>query len=333
MSGLAYAHAVGRIKVKETKLLDENIINRLIDEPQLESVYRILEETDYGQYIGEIRKGNISSRANLAYKELKDFLLEIAPNPDKIKLFYFKYDFHNMKLLFKSHYLEKDASSYLMPLGNIDPEILIKHFSGEEEVELDNEVKDIISELLEKPKDSFDSFILDVTLDKHYFEFLTRKSRKYKEKFINEWLKTEIDLANIKTYIRIENLHIKEELQHLSEYLIPGGSIPHDTFLNNIDDYPAFINKLSVSCYAKIVGEGIAYYQQHKTFSLLEKLMDNFIIELAKKSRFVLFGIEPLIGYLLAREKEMKILRIILTCKISGLPIETIKERVGEVYV
>ena len=51
------------------------------------------------------------------------------------------------------------------------------------------------------------------------------------------------------------------------------------------------------------------------------------------RTRYVSFGIEPLVAYLIARENEVKLVRIVLTGKKIGLPPEEIKERLREMYV
>ena len=126
----SYAHVIGRIKVKETKCLDTNIINRLIDEPQIESFYRILEETEYGHLINTLghEDKNISNITNSAYKHLKSFLLEAVPEPDKINVFYYKYDFHNLKLLFKNFFIHGVKDPDLIDLGTIASSILKNYF-------------------------------------------------------------------------------------------------------------------------------------------------------------------------------------------------------------
>lgn len=45
------------------------------------------------------------------------------------------------------------------------------------------------------------------------------------------------------------------------------------------------------------------------------------------------FSVGPLVAYVLARENEIKTVRIILSGKQNGLPEESIRERVREMYV
>jgi V/A-type H+-transporting ATPase subunit C len=52
---------------------------------------------------------------------------------------------------------------------------------------------------------------------------------------------------------------------------------------------------------------------------MLEKLSDNYIMAYVRKALFTAFGLEPLIGYLIAKENEIKNLRIIMVGKINGI--------------
>ena len=47
----------------------------------------------------------------------------------------------------------------------------------------------------------------------------------------------------------------------------------------------------------------------------------------------MVLGPEPVIAYLLAKENEIKIIRIIMVGKINRLPTEEIRERLRDVYV
>ena len=51
-----------------------------------------------------------------------------------------------------------------------------------------------------------------------------------------------------------------------------------------------------------------------------------------KESKYISFGIEPLIGYLAAKESEIMTVRIIMAGKLAGIPAELIKERLRDTY-
>ncbi|HEX30202.1 TPA: V-type ATP synthase subunit C, partial [Candidatus Poribacteria bacterium] len=52
-----------------------------------------------------------------------------------------------------------------------------------------------------------------------------------------------------------------------------------------------------------------------------------------RPAKYVAFGIEPLIAYLIAKEHEVKLIRIIMIGKINQLSMDSISERLREPYV
>jgi len=67
--------------------------------------------------------------------------------------------------------------------------------------------------------------------------------------------------------------------------------------------------------------------------SAFERWCDNQIMETIRPQLYNSFSLGPLVAYVLARENEIKTVRIILTGKRSGLPEEFIRERAREMYV
>jgi len=61
--------------------------------------------------------------------------------------------------------------------------------------------------------------------------------------------------------------------------------------------------------------------------------MDNYIIELNKQSKYVHFGPEPIFSYIVAKETEIKVLRIIMVSKLNNIPPDRIRERLRDLYV
>ncbi|GAI62431.1 unnamed protein product, partial [marine sediment metagenome] len=63
--------------------------------------------------------------------------------------------------------------------------------------------------------------------------------------------------------------------------------------------------------YYGIVKDGIENWKKSGSFSFLEKLFDDYLLNFVKKAKYISFGIEPLIGYLVAKEMEVKNLRTV----------------------
>ena len=70
-----------------------------------------------------------------------------------------------------------------------------------------------------------------------------------------------------------------------------------------------------------------------ESFSAFERRCDNLLIEEIRPQKYNPFTISPLAAYVLARENEVKCVRVILSGKRNGLPEESIREKVRETYV
>ena len=56
-------------------------------------------------------------------------------------------------------------------------------------------------------------------------------------------------------------------------------------------------------------------------------------MDLNKTSKYINIGPEPIFSYIVAKEAEIKTLRIILVAKLNNLSPDVIRERVRELYV
>ena len=67
--------------------------------------------------------------------------------------------------------------------------------------------------------------------------------------------------------------------------------------------------------------------------SAFERWCDNRIIQTISPQNYHAFTIGPVIAYVIARQNEIKTVRIILSGKLNDLPDDSIRERVREMYV
>ena len=116
--------------------------------------------------------------------------------------------------------------------------------------------------------------------------------------------------------------------------IIEGGSIDKDKLLGMLNDEVQNIStKLAFSNYAEFIKSGIEYYAKTNSVSLLEKLVDNYIMDMMKNAKIIPFGAEPLLAYIYAKETEIKIIRIIMVGKLNNISGEVVRERLRDIYV
>jgi V/A-type H+-transporting ATPase subunit C len=65
---------------------------------------------------------------------------------------------------------------------------------------------------------------------------------------------------------------------------------------------------------------------------MLEKARDDYMLSLLEKQRNDMFGIGPLMGYYIAKQREAAAVRMVMTAKLGGISAETVTERIKELY-
>ena len=176
-----------------------------------------------------------------------------------------------------------------------------------------------------------DPQMVDIIIDRAVLESMSALAGQYKSKFLTRLVNANIDIANIRSFVRIKR--IGKDLRFLKEVLADGGSIAVPRYLElfpkTFDD---FFEMLDGTPYGPALSGAYDAIKNHGTLSEFEKLCDNFMVEVLKESRFIPFGIEPVLSYLLAKENEVQAIRIVMASKIAGVDPDKITERLRETY-
>ncbi|NEZ45925.1 V-type ATP synthase subunit C [Clostridium niameyense] len=333
MDNLNYAHAVGRLRVLETRLLDKTKIDRMIDSSSPKDVLKVLEETEYSNFMAHVnRPEDYEIMLKQALNNLYKLMYEITPEKLVVDVMSVRYDYHNIKVLMKAKILEKNLDSLLIPLGTVSIGEIKEYLSSKK----GNYINPIMEEGITKALGGFekdkDPQKIDIVLDAYMYKDMLSKCMKLDYKFLKDYITIQIDLTNIKTLIRAK----KQEKQRsfLYDIIIDGGNIDKEKYVQLLNEpYENIWKKLTGNPYEEILKEGIEDYINTGKLSYLEKLSDNFLMEYVKKSKYVAFGLEPIIGFILAKETEIKILRIIMVGKLNKVSPEVIRERLRDIYV
>jgi len=333
MSENKYLYSVTRTRALETKLLDKAKIERMIEARNADEVIKILYETEYAGSISEMK--SIDDYESVLSKELLNtykLLSEISPVPELTNLFQLRYDIHNLKTLLKSSYLDEENDELLSEIGTIPVQQLKGMVKDKNFVDLDPVLRECVEEVVGEFTVNPDPQLIDVALDKGLYNLMYKVARDNKSSFLTDYISTQIDLINIKSLVRVKSMGYGREF--LKKVILDNGKLDYAFFSNIFDEsFETLIDRLAYKDYGKVVEEGISNYMRTKSLTRFEKLSDDFIFELAKKGKYVAFGIEPLIGYLMAKENETKIIRMIMVGKINEIPNELIRERLRDVYV
>lgn len=330
---MAYSYAVGRIRAMESRLLDRAKLERMIDADSAEEALKVLGESEYGEYLAEL--DSVHQYEAMLDKEMRRLYLEmrrLSPDPEVVDFFALKFDYHNLKVIFKAHKLGESRDELLVrELGNIPVEVLAKAVAEEDFKDLPPHMRRAAERLAAAFLLEVDPQLVDLWLDSAMYAEMAERLAALDSEFLRQYLTYLIDLQNIKTYLRVRRANRSPEF--LAAALLPGGSLDMTRLVQLDEPLEVLVERLMWGEYAKVVEEGVQSYLKTDTLTRFEKLADDFLIRHIKKAKYRAFGPEPLAAYLLAKENELKTIRIIMVGKINRLPTDEIRERLRDVYV
>ena len=333
MERMDFIQAESRTRVLETRLLSRATVERMVEAKDIEEVIKILGETEYANVIGGLKRAEeyekiLSSELNRVYK----LMYEIAKDRTVVDLLALKYDYHNLKVLVKEKLLQKDLENLYIPIGMLDIERVRAEYLGDRLKEIDARFKAALDDVNRDFEANNDPQRIDIIMDRHYFSHIYDLAKETEIPLFINYVQDLIDFTNIKTLIRVKKQN--KDIQFLEEALIPNGKISADEIVLSLNDsIEDIMNKYKNYDISPEVRKGLEAYKQSGRLSEFEKQMDDYLMELNKPSKFIHFGPEPVFSYIVAKETEIKILRIIMVSKINNIAPDNIRERLRDLYV
>lgn len=333
MDKMIFNQIIPRIRVYETKLLDKSKLDRMIDAGSAEEALKVLQETEYGSLVSSIKRADeYEIVLSEELKRLFNLMYEISPVKALVDLMSIKYDYQNIKVILKGIFLKEDLSHLIMSVGSLNSLKLKELIENKDLRDFQPIVRDGINEAIYAFETTKDPQMIDIILDKYMFKSLIHIKDEMKDTFIDKYVAALIDSTNLKTLLRVKKQN--KDRGFLEAVIIEGGFIDKDKILTMLNDEAENIyGKISSSSYSEFIKSGLEYYAKTGSVSILEKLIDNYIMHMMKDAKIIPFGTEPLLAYIYAKETEIKIIRIIMVGKINNISGELVRERLRDIYV
>ena len=171
-----------------------------------------------------------------------------------------------------------------------------------------------------------DSQLCDVILDKAALETVYQKGRETGNELLAQYAELKVASADINIVIR--SIRTGKDRTFMERALAPCSSLDIGELIQAaLEGEEQVMNYLLTTVYADAVPA------LRSSFSAFERWCDNLIIRLIRPQKYNPFTISPLAAYILARENEIKTVRILLSGKRNEISDEAIRERLREMYV
>lgn len=318
-----YLFAVAAVRAREGKLLREADLSALISAPSYREAAVLLEgmgfeidkdDTDFSRYLDK------------ALSDTWEFLLSCTGGEPLLDTFVLKNDFHNLKAALKCEFAGRDAESLLLSPCTV-PQSLVLEAVREREFDrlpplMASAAKEAYAVITETGSGQAADVILDTAALNAIYESAKAKNSAILEKYATLYC----DAADCKTAYRCI---MAGKSEAFTEKALCGcGKLSKEAMVKAVfGGEDALLELLKLSGCADFVDS------LRKGMSEFEKQCDNALLQCVKASAMTAFGIEPLAAYYLARETEIKCIRIILAAKQNGTPEATVRERMRTLYV
>ncbi|MBQ7060880.1 MAG: V-type ATPase subunit [Clostridia bacterium] len=321
-------NSIARLRVIEKKLLTKELVGRLVGARDYAECVKLLGESGYGAGAdpgGDEIDSLITAQLNETYATVEELMPKRYSAVTDV--FRMRHDVINVKLLYKLRLLGAELDHAKLDQGGVyDGEKLRAAIKKGDYSMLPRELKEALEELDVITYKTADPRTVSCRVDCAFISY----ALGLRNAFVKEYFGALADFTNMLSVIR----------RFPEEAFLPGGAYKEEELkavsaaLEEDPERAAGLIKspLETGALKEKMRECFAEYVKTGHTAVIEKARDEYLIALASEHRSDIDSPAPIVGYLLAREREAEVVRLILTAKRSGIPMEAIEERSLTLY-
>ena len=320
-----YTYAVARIRALETGLFTSSVLEQLLACDTEQQCLQLIQEKGWGDADTPLNAEAILSREQ---EKIWETIRELGVDMSVFDVLSYPNLFHNLKAAVKDACTQEDGRTMniyyedtAIPADEMLEIIRSKDFSRLPE-NMAAAARDAYETLLH----TRDGQLCDVIIDKAALEAIYEAGKAAKDSIIRDYAESVVAVADIKIAVRAQKT--AKSIDFMKRAMAPCQSLNVDQLARSaVSGMDAITEYLAGTAYA----EGAAAIAQSP--SAFERWCDNRMMETMQSQKNEAFSVGPLVAYILARENEIKTVRIILSGKQNGFSNDSIRERVREMYV
>lgn len=331
MDRLDYAQGVVMSMVYEKRLLDRSKLEKMIDAKDADEAFKILLDSEYIKSADGV-DGVEDYELLLKNETQRVFSLgrEMLQDKKILEILSLKYDYHNLKTIVKGKVSGQNLEELFIYSSDNNPEKIRLQFESGNFVDTRSEFVKALKMAEEEYNSSLDPQMIDVVIDRMYYKHLREISDELEIDLFNEYVQGCIDFFNVSSMLRATRMGKNQAF--LEKILVEGGGISPKRLIELSREE---FDRLALSLKSEKIGrsllEGIDKYKISGSFSVVDNERDVYLRKLNSNSRFSFFGPEPIFAYLVAKEKEISTVRLIMVGKLNNISSTKLRERLGDI--
>ena len=323
MSDTNYTYAVARTRAMEISLFSRKTIDQLLGCSTKEQCMQFLNERKWGS--GEITT-NAEEMLSAEKEKTVGFIGSLVEDLSVFGVLFYPDIFHNLKAAIKKAVIGEIQGELFIPETKPSGEEIFSLVNSRDFSSLPAYMEEAAKQAYEELVHTGDGQLCDIMIDRATLQAIYESGMASNEEIVKNYAEIAVALANIKIAVRASKTGKSASFMEQAMY-------PCESLDINELKRAAAKGEESIQKYLEGTKYAGGAEALKKSPSAFECWCDNQVIALIQPQISNPFTIGPLMAYLLARENEIKTVRIILSGKQNGLSEDSIRERVREMYV
>lgn len=320
-----YTFAVARIRGREMALLSGAAMEQLLACKSYDEALHFLADKGWGHSDERLTAENLLQAET---EKTWQLISEMVDDMSEFDVYRIADDYHNLKAAIKLCYTgaNVDPDRLFVAGGTMEPERILKAIREKDYSLLPHHMAEKAAEAYDTLLHTGDGQLCDVILDRGALEATYAAGQKAENEVLRLYATLTVVAADIKIAVRCGQ--IGKSLEFIRRALADCQELNTEALalaaLGGMDSVVEYLSGTDYAQAAEALKESPAAF---------ERWCDNLIIRHMKPQKSNPFTIGPLAAYILARQNEIKCVRMVLSAKLNGLPDEMIRERLREMYV
>ena len=316
-----YAYAVARIRALENSLFSMATIEQILACDSLEAVVSLLEEKGWKNEEDSLDIDRILSRQK---EKIWETVKELKIDMSVFDVFTLQGLYHNLKAAIKESCIDGEYPHSFYKDAMISRDEMLSIVQNKEFYKLPDYMQEVAKEAYETLLHTGDGQKCDIMIDKATLQAIYKAGMASEHEIIRDYAKETMVISNIK--IALRGQQTGKSVEFLRQALVECQGIDIEKLAKSAG-YEAFLSYLTDAGY----GEAVEAIKESP--SAFERWCDDRMIETIQVQKYNPFTIGPVVAYVIARENEIKTVRIVATGIENGISKDMIRERIRKMYV
>lgn len=317
-----FTYAVARIRCKEGKLFSEKNIEQMMSMKDADGVRKYVLDNGWDAP----SENSDADLFILQQQELWNLMKEMVTDISAFDFLRVQNDFHNLKVSVKCVYTDTKPDTMFLAGGIIEPYIIFNAVKNRDysllPLYMHKPLQSAMSALLQ----TGDGQLCDTIIDKACIETVYSFGKQSSSNIVKEYC--EMFAASSCIKIAIRSIKLSKPADFIIKSSAECESLDVKTLaysaVKGIDEVCSYLSSTIYRSAIPAIKESL---------SAFERWCDNHIMSKLRQSKSDPFSIGSLVAYIIAKDTEIKTVRLIMTAKLNDLDDSVIRERIRDMYV